>query len=89
MYSKAREAAYRPARKELTSFAVLTIILIITTIIYACMCAHNFKKGLKPYVTNKKVEDENEKPGYGGSYGTEMSNGPNVGRPPPSRIEID
>lgn len=89
MYSAARAAAYRPARKELTTFAVLTIILIITTIINAIICAHNFNKGLKPYISDRKVDEEEEKPGYNSSYGTEMSGGPNAGRPPPSRMEID
>jgi hypothetical protein len=87
MYSTAREKAYRPARKELTTFAVLTIILIITTIINACICTHNFNKGLKPYITSKQVEDEEEPFKYGAT--TEMSNGPAAGRANTSRIEID
>jgi hypothetical protein len=89
MYSEARKKSYRPARKELTTFAVLTIILIITTIINACICTHNFNKGLKPYVTSKKVENDDEKAGYGGLHGTEMSGGPIVAGAPASRMEID
>ena len=93
MYSAAREDAYRPARKELTTFAVLTIILIVTTIIYACICTHNFGKGLKPYINDKKTDHEDEKPGYGGLSGTEMSSGPprvpTGGAQMPARMEID
>lgn len=93
MYSAAREVAYRPARKELTTFAVLTIILIVTTIINACICTHNFNKGLKPYINSRKVDHEDEKIGYGGLQGTEMSGGPprapTGGAPMPSRMEID
>lgn len=93
MYSAARERAYRPARKELTTFAVLTIILILTTIIYACTCTHNFGKGLKPYVNDKNTDHEDEKPGYGGLSGTEMSSGPprlpTGGAQMPARMEID
>lgn len=94
MYSKAREQAYKPARKELTTFAVLTIILIITTIINACMCTHNFNKGLKPYINNQKAPvHEEEKVGYGGIQGTEMSTAPprapTGGTQMQSRMEID
>lgn len=91
MYSAARERAYRPARKELTTFAVLTIILIITTIINACMCTHNFNKGLKPYISSRKTERDDEK--RAGVHGTEMSGGParapTGGAPMSPRMEID
>jgi hypothetical protein len=93
MYSAARREAYRPARKELTTFAVLTIILIVTTIINACLCTHNFNKGLKPYINSKKVEHDDEKVGFGGMQGTEMSGGPPRapagGTSMPARMEID
>jgi len=93
MYSAARRVAYRPARKELTTFAVLTIILIVTTIINACLCTHNFNKGLKPYINSKKVEHDDEKVGFGGMHGTEMSGGPPRapagGTSMPARMEID
>ncbi len=93
MYSAARERAYRPARKELTIFAVLTLILIVTTIVNACMCTHNFNKGLKPYVNDKKAEQDDEKVEFGGLQGTELSGGPprvpTGGTPMPQRMEID
>lgn len=76
-----RRDEYKPARKSLTAFAVLTILLLIFTIIVACICTHNFNKGLKPHVNNKAV------PKDGKAYNTEMPSlsGPN----PPQRMEID
>lgn len=50
MYTRGTEDQYKAAKKELTTFAVLTILLLICTIIVACMCAHNYGKGLEPYV---------------------------------------
>ena len=82
MYTNARAARYLPARKTLTSFAVITIVLIVLTIINAIVCASNFRHGLKPYIANRKVESEDEKP--------TMMEMPNLSHAPvPSRMEID
>ena len=100
MYSDSHEDAYLPARKELTTFAVLTIISILMTIVNSIMCAANYNKGLKPYVTDRKVETEEEKMAtYQTStayapYATEMQQQGTVGkvpsgRPMPQRMEID
>lgn len=76
-----RQEDYKPARKSLTSFAALTILLLLFTIVVACICTHNFNKGLKQHVNSKKVE------GTGKQNGTEM---PYVSGPTPSqRMEID
>lgn len=76
-----RQNDYKPARKSLTAFAVLTILLLIFTIIVACMCTYNFNKGLKPHVNNKAVEND------GKAYNTEM---PSISGPAPGqRMEID
>lgn len=75
-----RQEDYKPARKSLTAFAILTILLLICTIVTACLCTHNFNKGLKPHINNKVVQ--NDKP-----YSTEM---PSLSGPAPSqRMEID
>jgi NADH:ubiquinone oxidoreductase subunit 6 (subunit J) len=76
-----RQQDYKPARKSLTSFAVLTILLLLVTIVIACICTHNFNKGLKPHLTGKK-EDVDAK------NATEM---PYVSGPAPgaARMEID
>ncbi|KAF2868724.1 hypothetical protein BDV95DRAFT_121592 [Massariosphaeria phaeospora] len=78
----ARLLDYKPARKSLTSFAVLTILLLLVTIVVACMCTHNFNKGLKPHVNNKTLGSNESK-----QYNTEM---PSLSGPAPSnRMEID
>ena len=75
-----RQVDYAPARKSLTAFAVLTILLLLITIVTACVCTHNFNKGLKPHVNDKIVETH--KP-----YNTEM---PSLSGPTASqRMEID
>ncbi|KAF1810606.1 hypothetical protein P152DRAFT_475438 [Eremomyces bilateralis CBS 781.70] len=53
---------YRPARRTLTSFAVITIILLIVTITIAIWCTRNFNTGLKPHIVSgrKKRGDSNE-----------------------------
>lgn len=45
-----RLGEYAPARRTLTVFAVITILLLIATIVIACWCTANFGKGLKPHV---------------------------------------
>ncbi|KAL5378052.1 hypothetical protein DPSP01_009337 [Paraphaeosphaeria sporulosa] len=79
----ARLDDYKPARKSLTSFAVLTILLLIITIVTACICTHNFNKGLKPFVNEKSVGRGSE----GKGYANEM---PSLSGPAPAqRMEID
>lgn len=58
MYQKSHEQNYIPVRKSLTSFAVITIVLIVLTIINACVCTANFDKGLKPHIMKRKVGGE-------------------------------
>ena len=82
MYEPTREGIYQPVRKSLTTFAVITVILIILTIINACVCTHNFNRGLKPHISKRKLESEDEK-----ATMTEM---PNLEHGPvQSRITID
>lgn len=76
---------YKPARKSLTSFAALTILLVLVTIVTACICTHNFNKGLKPHLNNKSLKsgDDATKTGY--SNEMPSLSGPN----PTARMEID
>ncbi|CAG7999995.1 unnamed protein product [Penicillium nalgiovense] len=60
MYSPLTYFKYLPARPSMTFFAIITIILIVITIINACLCVHNFNRGLKPHI-NKKRNKEAEK----------------------------
>jgi len=61
MYQPGFQEAYKPVRKNLTSFAVITLLLIILTIINACVCAANFNKGLKQHISKRKITSEEEK----------------------------
>lgn len=75
---------YLPARKSLTSFAVITLMLVIATIVVACMCTHNFNKGLKPHIANRKPGPADDS---GKQYNhTEM---PHISGPAPNRMTID
>ena len=82
MYYGPKVANYLPVRKTLTTFAVITVILIVITIGIAIRCTMNFNKGLKPHIARRKIENEEEK-----AYMTEM---PNLGQGPVnSRMTID
>jgi len=70
MYQPAKRADYLPVRKNLTSFAVITIVLILLTITNACVCMANFDKGLKPHIMKRKIGGEEEK----GDNMTELPN---------------
>lgn len=83
MYTdKSRETEYVPARRSLTSFAAITLVLIVVTIINAIMCMMNFNKGLKPHITRRKFQNEEEKHTM-----AEMS--PHIAQTAPSRMTID
>jgi hypothetical protein len=62
MYGNSPKASsYLPVRKNLTSFAVITIVLLILTIINACVCMSNFNKGLKQHVLKRNIGGGDEK----------------------------
>lgn len=44
---------YKPARRSLTTFAIITLLLLLVTIVYALICTANFNKGLKPHISGK------------------------------------
>ncbi|KAF2155264.1 hypothetical protein K461DRAFT_292137 [Myriangium duriaei CBS 260.36] len=54
---RARVSAYKPARRGLTTFAIITILLLVSTIINAVWCTINFDKGLKPHLQKRQVPD--------------------------------
>ncbi|PLN78345.1 hypothetical protein BDW42DRAFT_144383 [Aspergillus taichungensis] len=80
MYAPTTFLEYLPARRSLTFFAIITLVLIVLTIVNACMCMHNFHKGLKPHINRKKGGKEAEKT-------TELSNV--AGGQVPARMMID
>ena len=86
MYEPSRYLQYLPVRKPLTTFAVLTIILILLTTTNAIMCTLNFAQGLRPYIASRKLDNDAEKPTM------EMPDLPQqqkYGAPIPSRMTID
>ncbi|QKX53389.1 uncharacterized protein TRUGW13939_00468 [Talaromyces rugulosus] len=81
MYQPSREAEYTSARRSLTFFAVITLLLIVSTIVNAIICTINFHKGLKPHIWKPRKSNDEEK-------STEM--GPQTpGDDNPSRMMID
>ncbi|CAL5872960.1 uncharacterized protein PFLUO_LOCUS7229 [Penicillium psychrofluorescens] len=79
MYSPATFTQYLPARPSMTFFAVITLMLIVITIINACICANNFNRGLRPHINKKKTPEEEKT--------TELSS--NIGGAAASRMMID
>lgn len=43
---------YIPVRHSLTTFAALTLVLILFTFVYCVICTVNFDKGLKPHIAS-------------------------------------
>lgn len=60
MYTWPKKHNYDAARTSLTTFAVITIMLLVVTISTAFICMANFNKGLKPHIQKRKVPDANE-----------------------------
>jgi hypothetical protein len=56
MYQVPSESKYRPARKGLTYFGSLTIILSLVTIGLAVKCLMNFGKGLKIHINSQRLK---------------------------------
>ncbi|KAI8965397.1 hypothetical protein F5Y11DRAFT_9174 [Daldinia sp. FL1419] len=55
---------YLPVRKSLTTFAVLTIVLILLTIVNALVCMFNFGAGLKQHLNAPRQEIDKEQASY-------------------------
>lgn len=52
-----RKQEYLPARRTLTTFAIITLLLLIVTITYAIICTLNFNKGLKPHLRSASLRN--------------------------------
>ncbi|EED16828.1 conserved hypothetical protein [Talaromyces stipitatus ATCC 10500] len=81
MYQPSRAPEYIAARRSLTFFAVITILLILATIANAIACTINFHKGLKPHVMRPRKSTDDEK---ATELGTRVP-----GEGVPSRMMID
>lgn len=89
--SSVRFEDYKPARKMLTTFAVLTLLLLATTITTAFVCMKNFKKGLRPHIQQRAVPSANELKysNYGPSQFDAPPNSSHQLGAVPSRMVID
>lgn len=52
---------YKPARPMLTTFAILTLILMVVTMLTACLCMHNFKHDLKRHLVRRRPDSPENK----------------------------
>lgn len=62
MYAGPKSAQYGTARRPLATFAILTLILLVLSIVNAIVCMRNFGQGLKNYVRQRKVESAPSSP---------------------------
>ena len=83
-----RVADYAPARRGLTLFAVITVLMLLITIINAILCMTNFNKGLKPHLKKRKVPDAEDKV-YNYSTNTAYQGGGTPLGPVTNRMTID
>jgi hypothetical protein len=92
MYSPARAKDYEPARKTLTVFAVITIILLVVTIVIAIRCSLNYGKGLRNHILRPNTAESpvSGKESYYNENSYSMAPQGYGPRPAgPSRMEID
>ena len=83
IWSGDKRIEYEPVKNPLTAFAALTIPLILATIAVAINVAVNFGKGLKPHLSGRAGETEEEDK----HYMNEIPN--NAHGPVPSRMTIE
>lgn len=69
MYASNEVIEYKPVRPSLTTFAVLTILLLLVTIAAAVACMVNFNKGLKPHIQNMRKNGRGDEAKDSYSYG--------------------
>jgi hypothetical protein len=80
---------YLPARRTLTSFAVITILLMVITITIACWCMSNYGKGLKQYVHGKSRRQNEDSKMYLHDVQGRPEGGSSAAGAAPSRMVID
>ena len=88
MYDSRKSADYDSAKHSLTTFAVLTIMLLVVTIVTASMCMANFNQGLEPHLMPKKgpTATDLDPLKYNGGY---PANSPHTLEPLSARMTID
>ena len=61
MFQPSEETPFLPVRKSLTTFAIITLVLVLATAILTLKCMFNFNKGLKDYIQVKRMSQDNDK----------------------------
>lgn len=92
IYHSGRVDDYKYARKSLTTFAVMSILLLIMTIVYTLICAMKYGHGLKPLLNSPSSRWRRRKPGeeeLTGLYPTNSAAQNGSPNQPPPRMEID
>lgn len=87
IYQPSQAGFYSVTRSSLTTFGVITVILIVVTIVNAIVCTINFNKGLKPHVASRRkmVDHDEEKVTMTEMPNTKYATGP----PATNRMTID
>jgi len=75
---------YAPAAKSLTTFAIITILLLFVTLYYAVLCLSSFGKGLKPYLQGSMTGRDHK-----AALDAEMANNHQMGPVPNGRMVIE
>ena len=60
---------WRSARRSMTTFAVLTILMLVVTIGTALQCMRNFRKGLRPHIEARHAVPDSTKAAESGEAG--------------------
>jgi len=84
IYQTRTAPLYKPVRKSLTAFSVITILLILLTIANAIICMNNFNAGLKHHLVSSRAREEEKNPELNSITMNELKQ-PQV----PSRMTID
>jgi NADH:ubiquinone oxidoreductase subunit 6 (subunit J) len=84
IYQPGFRELYRPVRRSLTAFSVITILLLVLTIANAVVCMRNFGEGLTQHLKSAKAGRDEEKTDMNSISLSELKQ-PQV----PSRMTID
>ncbi|KAF2234103.1 hypothetical protein EV356DRAFT_447289 [Viridothelium virens] len=77
---------YLPTRRSLTVFAIITVLMLVSTIVNAVWCTYNFNKGLKPHLGRHQTQGSEDNKTYQQEFGMPTVSGSGQGQ---SRMTID
>lgn len=87
MYSGPKAESYGPARRPLATFACVTLILLVISIVNAWVCTSNFGRGLETYVRQRRVGTEPNSPDTSMEQWSDLKD--NKKLIPSHRLELD